>query len=202
MNSDKYIKHYLAQDKPANIFSRHKYITTFVVLALIYIFNPVPNIKREMYAKAEQKQIENSNEKSLKEKLKSIYPPPVKGRIQKPYGTSPQVAGGQTEHHSGVDINAKYRDPVKAIESGIITEVSVDEKLGNVIEIKHSNEYGTFYTFYAKLSSPQVEIGDKVEQGETIAFVEGEGEYASYIHFEVRDMSGEFNDVDPKPYIY
>jgi stage II sporulation protein Q len=89
---------------------------------------------------------------------------------------------------TGVDITMKDGETfdVTASLSGTVTRVEEDAVLGNVIEIEHDKG---IVTQYQSVKDIQVEVGDKVKQGDVLAkagqslFNEKVG---THVHFEIR----------------
>ena len=86
--------------------------------------------------------------------------------------------------HNGVDYAAKRNTPVKASGDGTISFVGRKSGYGRTVEIKHG---GNIKTLYAHLENfkPNLKVGDKVSQGEVIAFVGDSGQATgTHLHFE------------------
>ena len=91
---------------------------------------------------------------------------------------------GSSDVHGGVDIGASYGAPVWASDGGEVVFAGRNGTFGNLIIIDHGNN---FTTYYAHLSEIQVEVGDKVFQGEQIGLVGQTGRATGpHLHFEVR----------------
>ena len=88
------------------------------------------------------------------------------------------------KQHNGVDYGAPTGTPVRTIGDGVVEFAGWQNGYGNVIHIKHGNE---FATVYAHLSRIDVAKGGKVEQGDTIGAV-GQTGWATgpHLHFEVK----------------
>lgn len=96
---------------------------------------------------------------------------------------------------TGVGIQAKDEkgfDVVAAL-SGEVKEVKEDPLLGNIVVMSHANEVETYY---ASLGEVFAEVGDKVDQGDTIAsagknlFTKDNG---THVHFEIHKDGTEVN---------
>lgn len=102
--------------------------------------------------------------------------------------------------HTGIDFvdpNGQTFDVLAAL-SGKVTHIETHPTNGNVVEISHGDG---LVTVYQSLTNVQVEEGDEVSQGTTIAQAgrsEMERELGVHLHFETR-LNGE--SVNPSNYI-
>ena len=98
------------------------------------------------------------------------------------------VYGNTYAPNTGIDITVKNGDTfdVVAALSGTVTKVEEDSLLGNVIEIEHDKGVVTKYESVKEIA---VKVGDKVEQGQTIAKA-GQStlneKAGTHLHFEIR----------------
>jgi len=70
--------------------------------------------------------------------------------------------------HLGIDYGAPTGTPVQAIGDGRVIFAGPKGGAGNLIEIKHSNDYTTYYMHLSRIL---VKSGQRVEQGERIGLV-------------------------------
>ncbi len=128
---------------------------------------------------------------------------PLNGKIIMDYGRENLVYSNTLKQwcsHNGIDIEAAETAEVRAVLSGVVSDIRNDSKLGIMIEIDHQNG---FKSVYANLSTDQmVNVGQKVDKGQTIS---GVGKTAPFeigdpphLHFELI-KNEEY--VDPKEYI-
>ncbi|EIJ80337.1 Peptidase M23 [Bacillus methanolicus PB1] len=104
------------------------------------------------------------------------------------------------EYHpnTGIDITMKNGETfdVVASLSGTVTKVEEDQLLGNVIEIEHDKG---IVTQYQSVKDINVEVGDKVEQGQALAKA-GQSlfnqEAGVHVHFEIRKDNVAVNPMD------
>ncbi|PYP84959.1 MAG: hypothetical protein DMF61_18035 [Blastocatellia bacterium AA13] len=90
----------------------------------------------------------------------------------------------RAKFHSGLDIKAKWGDPVGASREGTIKFVGWYHGYGNMIIVEHG---GGVATHYAHLSSFAAEVGQKVERGAVIGYAGSTGRATSpHLHYEVR----------------
>ncbi|MBQ9757051.1 MAG: M23 family metallopeptidase [Clostridia bacterium] len=102
--------------------------------------------------------------------------------------------------HNGIDIAAAVGDPVKAVESGVVSKVYEDDFLGVVVEIEHENK---MVSLYGNLQNADfIAVGTEVSKGDIIGGVGSPGSLEAnmepHLHFEVM-ADGELHD--PKEYI-
>ncbi|KKW67847.1 peptidase M23 [Lampropedia cohaerens] len=98
---------------------------------------------------------------------------PVEGRISGRFGRARVYDGVPGTPHSGLDIAAPQGTPVRAPAAGIVTFANDDLFLtGGTLLIDHG--FGISSNFL-HLSRIDVKVGDRVEQGQTIAAVGSTG---------------------------
>ncbi|PYT02438.1 MAG: hypothetical protein DMF60_21385 [Acidobacteria bacterium] len=97
--------------------------------------------------------------------------------------------------HSGVDIKARWGDPVGASQAGIIQFAGWYHGYGNMIIVAHG---GGVTTHYAHLSSFYVEVGTRVERGTIIGRAGSTGRATSpHLHYELRFDGNPLNPFQP-----
>lgn len=108
---------------------------------------------------------------------------PLAGSISSDFGYRRNPFGGwSSEFHSGIDIACDYSTPVHATAAGTVTFASYDGYWGRKVQIDHG--YG-IVTFYAHNSKITVNVGDKVQKGEIIAYSGNSGRSTgSHLHYE------------------
>ena len=90
----------------------------------------------------------------------------------------------QWKQHNGVDYAAPRGTPVRAVGDGVVEFAGQQNGYGNIIEIKHSKDRSTVY---AHLSSMDVVVGQRVEQGQHIGAVGATGwATGPHLHFEFK----------------
>jgi len=92
----------------------------------------------------------------------------------------------QIRAHTGVDYAAVKGTPVRATGDGTVVYASVKGGYGNLVEIKHTENYSTRY---AHLDSfyPRIRVGKKVKQSDRIGYVGGTGTVTGdHLHYEFR----------------
>jgi len=133
-----------------------------------------------------------------------IYPIEGDFVISASYGKRIHPITKEENVHTGIDITRKNisGDKVLAVANGIVEYANYDKTNGNTVEIKHTDTKTgeTIYTYYAHLSSIEVEVGETVKQGKEIGKVGATGHATGpHLHFEIRNEEKEH--VDPNEYL-
>lgn len=85
--------------------------------------------------------------------------------------------------HKGIDLACAAGTPIKASDGGTVVFSGWGNGYGNMVKIDHGNG---FYTVYGHNSKNAVSVGQKVAQGEVIAYVGSTGNSTgNHVHFEV-----------------
>lgn len=114
---------------------------------------------------------------------------PVKGEVVKGFSTA---SGG----NRGIDISAKYQEPVVASASGkVVYTGSSMPGYGQLIIVKHDNNNLSAYAFNHSIL---VKEGEAVKAGQQIAAVGKNSEGKPMLHFEVRSHG---KPQDPLAYL-
>lgn len=90
-------------------------------------------------------------------------------------------------HHNGVDYAAPYGSPIQAAGDGVVVKISSEGGYGKYVRIKH--DFG-YYTTYAHISGvpKSLKIGDRVHQGQVIAYVGSTGlSTGPHLYYELRE---------------
>jgi murein DD-endopeptidase MepM/ murein hydrolase activator NlpD len=103
---------------------------------------------------------------------------------------------GLREFHSGLDIFAMRGTPVIAPGNGRVCFVGTNGGLGQMITLRHNNQY---QTVYGHLSGYNVKVNQVVKRGDCIGFVGRTGNSTGYhLHYEIHKQG---KVVDPFPYL-
>lgn len=120
---------------------------------------------------------------------------PVEGRIISGFGVHKHPELNVDVHRPGIDIVAPVGAEIRAVEGGSVLYADRLSGYGNMLIIDHGRRY---YTLYGHLSKLDKAVGDRVERGERIAWVGGDGPSGrSRLYFEVRKNG---KPVDPIPW--
>jgi murein DD-endopeptidase MepM/ murein hydrolase activator NlpD len=88
--------------------------------------------------------------------------------------------------HKGVDYAAPQGTPVRVTAEGVVAFAGWQNGYGNVIFVKHQNNYSTVYGHLSKFAD-DLKVGTRVSQGDTIGFVGMTGwATGPHLHYEFR----------------
>ena len=124
------------------------------------------------------------------------------------YGYRINPITGENKLHAGIDIVGTWHTEILSVADGIVTYAGVQSGYGNCVEIKHTVNGETVYSFYAHLSEIRVKVGEEVSQG-TVIGLEGGAQSdpnhgsstGHHLHFEIRSASGSGHSMNPTEYI-
>ncbi len=120
---------------------------------------------------------------------------PIKGLITSHFGN--RTLGGRSDYHTGIDIDGRTGDSIRAAESGKVSFSGRISGYGNTIIVDHPGGYSTVY---AHNSANLVQKGQSVSKGEIIARLGATGNATgSHLHFEVRVNSKPVNPLNYLP---
>jgi murein DD-endopeptidase MepM/ murein hydrolase activator NlpD len=138
---------------------------------------------------AEQVEAERERSKTVYKKMDFIWP--VEGRLGDGFEDD------ERKRHQGIDIRASQGTPIKASGAGIVIySGNTIRGYGNMVIIRHSEEY---VTVYAHNQVNLVEERDRVEKEQIIGKVGQTGRATGpHVHFEIRRNN---KPVDPLPYL-
>ena len=122
--------------------------------------------------------------KSLK---KAFLKSPLEfSRISSGFSMRVHPISGQWKQHQGVDFAAATGTPIRASGDGTIDFVGTQNGYGNIVVIKHWNNYSTAYAHMSRFASG-LRKGAKVSQGEVIGYVGSTGwATGPHLHYEFR----------------
>lgn len=104
---------------------------------------------------------------------------PVQGKVVSRFGVQDGL------RYEGIDIAAPLGTPVKAAREGVVVYEGSLKGYGNLLIIKHENDFKTVYAYNDK---NLVSVGQKVKRGDSIAKVGNTGRYPDpRLHFQIRD---------------
>ena len=116
-------------------------------------------------------------------------------KIGSMYGYRSDPFTGRARFHSGVDIKARWGDPVGASHPGIVQFAGWYHGYGNLIIVNHG---GGVTTYYAHLSGYVASVGMRVERGTIIGLAGSTGRATSpHLHYEVRINDNPVNPLQP-----
>ena len=109
---------------------------------------------------------------------------PIDGaRISSGFGLRLHPILGYTKMHQGIDFAAPTGTPVFAAGDGVVQEAKWAGGYGRWLQIKHNTEWSTGY---GHLSAWAVRAGQRVHQGQVVAYVGSTGSSTGpHLHYEV-----------------
>jgi murein DD-endopeptidase MepM/ murein hydrolase activator NlpD len=129
--------------------------------------------------------------KSLK---KAFLKSPLEfSRISSGFSMRVHPISGNWKQHKGIDFAAATGTPIRAAGDGTIDFAGVQGGYGNVIVLKHWNNYSTAYAHMSRFATG-MKKGQKVSQGDVIGYVGTTGwSTGAHLHYEFR-VGGEAQD--------
>jgi murein DD-endopeptidase MepM/ murein hydrolase activator NlpD len=110
---------------------------------------------------------------------------PVSGVVTSEVGWRKDPFSGAMKYHKGTDIAAATGTSIRAVASGVVVESGPKGEYGNAVVIKTDDGRRMLY---GHNSENYVRVGDRVEQGASIAAVGATGRATGpHVHFEVTD---------------
>jgi len=107
-------------------------------------------------------------------------------RVSSGFSMRVHPISGQWKKHQGVDFAAATGTPIRAAGDGVIDFAGTQGGYGNVVVIKHWNNYSTAYAHMSRFASG-MRKGSKVSQGEVIGYVGTTGwSTGPHLHYEFR----------------
>jgi murein DD-endopeptidase MepM/ murein hydrolase activator NlpD len=104
--------------------------------------------------------------------------------------------------HSGLDFARPEGTPIPAIANGTIVLQQFSQVLGNVSVLRvMDKEQKLWYVGFCHLKSEGLEVGTKVKEGDTIAFVGNTGSASSGAHLHLtvsKELKGVFGPTSVK----
>jgi murein DD-endopeptidase MepM/ murein hydrolase activator NlpD len=121
---------------------------------------------------------------------------PVDGPITSGFGWRIHPIFGTPEFHTGIDIGVPYGTPVRAADRGIVTYSGWEHGYGEIVTISHGDGISTSYSHNSSLA---VSVGQRVSQGQVIAYAGSTGwSTGPHVLFEVK-VDGRY--VNPLNYL-
>lgn len=127
---------------------------------------------------------------------KGFLPFPTKGMVEVGFGKVVNPRFNTVTVQKGIDIRATEGASVGTVASGNVVFAGWLKGYGNLVIIDHG---GNYHSLYAHLANSQVEVGNAVEEGESIGQVGDTGSLkGAYLYFEIRKAG---QAVDPLPWL-
>ena len=109
---------------------------------------------------------------------------PVAGRVSSAYGLRQHPIRKRPHFHHGIDLAVPAGTPIRAVAAGRVSFSGWDGGYGNLVEVDHG---AGWTTRYAHAQTRRVEVGQRVQAGDTLASVGTTGlSTGPHLHFEIR----------------
>ena len=119
---------------------------------------------------------------------------PTKGKITRNFGKVINPLTKKEENNAGIDIDAKVGTDVRAVYDGTVETVENSKTMGLTLVINHNNG---FKTTYGNLSQSNVNEGEMITKGSSIALTGNSGSLAkANLHFEIYKNGKAVNPID------
>jgi murein DD-endopeptidase MepM/ murein hydrolase activator NlpD len=114
-------------------------------------------------------------------------------RVSSGFSMRVHPISGDWKAHKGIDFAAPTGTPIRAAGDGVVDFAGTQNGYGNVIVLKHWNNYTTAYAHMSRFAAG-VRKGQKVSQGDLIGYVGTTGwSTGAHLHYEFR-VGGEARD--------
>ncbi len=126
-----------------------------------------------------------------------LCPLRVRSYVTSSYGYRRHPISRKMKFHHGIDLGVRPRTPVYAARSGKVIRAGWYGGYGNLVVIKHDDDY---ITRYGHLSKIRVKVGQRVTPQQIIGLSGSSGHATGpHLHFEIRWKG---NSVDASRYIH
>ncbi|MBI4859301.1 MAG: M23 family metallopeptidase [Candidatus Riflebacteria bacterium] len=158
----------------------------------------IPEGTQLRYRKPAGRPGESTHERGHSQKGSGAHGPlgfsvPVVGTVGDGFGWRVHPIWGETMFHTGVDLQARSGDPIRASQDGRVIYAGWLRGYGKTLVIRHDEAYTTRY---AHCSATYKQRGDRVKRGEKIGRVGSSGvSTGPHVHFEVRQYGKPLNPM-------
>ena len=99
------------------------------------------------------------------------------------YGERVNPITGKDENHKGLDFGAMLETPARAVKSGEVIDSGLSNSYGYWVKYK---TYDNYEVLYAHLNKIAVTKGQKISQGDVIAYTGNTGQSTGpHLHYEL-----------------
>ena len=141
----------------------------------------------------ERKKIKSLTSDKSEKRLNLVSNDKYKVRGNHRYSSKTFIYKGK---HIGIDFASSIGDHVHAVADGKVVFAGKAGGYGNLIIIKHGNNYETYYAHLNNFSSG-IELGKDVARGEEVGYVGTTGlSTGPHLHFELRKDGGYIDPFD------
>jgi murein DD-endopeptidase MepM/ murein hydrolase activator NlpD len=107
-------------------------------------------------------------------------------RISSGFSMRVHPISGAWKAHKGIDFAAPTGTPIRAAGDGVVDFAGTQNGYGNVVVLKHWNNYSTAYAHMSRFAT-NLRKGQKVSQGDLIGYVGSTGwSTGAHLHYEFR----------------
>ncbi len=133
-------------------------------------------------------------EQTIAGKFPAKLPWPTESReILHGFGMTQDARYNTEFYNPGIDIKAEPNEIVRVVHSGTVTHLGWVRGFGNIVVVKHPEDY---YTLYGNLDNLYVTKGMELKMGDMIGQVSPTGWLeGSKLHFEIRKGRDEINPL-------
>jgi murein DD-endopeptidase MepM/ murein hydrolase activator NlpD len=111
-------------------------------------------------------------------------------RISSGFSMRVHPISGNWKAHKGIDFAAATGTPIRAAADGVVDFAATQNGYGNVVVLKHWNNYSTAYAHMSRFAAG-LKKGQKISQGDLIGYVGSTGwSTGAHLHYEFR-VNGE-----------
>ena len=112
---------------------------------------------------------------------------PINGaRLTSGFGRRIHPITGYSRMHEGIDFGVAVGTPVMTAGDGVISRAGIMGGYGNVVDVSHAGGWSTRYAHLSRFN-PGLRAGDRVRQGQVIAFSGNTGRSTGpHLHYETR----------------
>lgn len=149
-----------------------------VVPPALFVIKKNPDLISIPSGTAIQKNTDSNGESKYTER------PASSATINSDFGYRRDPFTRRARFHSGLDLKAKWGDPIGASHAGVVQFAGWHSGYGNLIIVDHGSG---ITSYYAHLSSFELAVGDKVTRGTIVGYAGRTGRATSpHLHYEVR----------------
>jgi len=129
-------------------------------------FTAMQDFMQKLEQKRQSLETEIARQRAMFDRKKGKLIWPVRGKIGSYFGKQKHPQFDIYTYNQGIEILVEEETPVKAVSSGLVEYAEWQKGYGKLVIISHP---GGYYTLYGHLSEILLSVGQKVQEGETIA---------------------------------
>ncbi len=118
------------------------------------------------------------------------------GVVTDVFGSRVNPVTGRNENHKGIDLGVPSGTAAKAVKSGEVIDCGYSQSYGRWVKYK---TYDSYEILYAHLKEVAVQKGQKIKQGDVLAYTGSTGQATGpHLHYEIM-YEGKY--LDPYEYL-